>query len=431
MAGPSPQSLEAAIVFGGTLSLLLARPARVPDWAAALVGALLMLVLGLLSPSGALRALASASNVLLFFAGLGLASAAADRSGVFHAAARVATVFANGSQQRLLIGIFLAGVAVTAVLSNDATALLLTPVAYAAATRLGLNARPYAFTCALVANAASFVLPVSNPSNLLVLSAVPLTLGAFVIRLLIPSILGLGVTLAGLLWVFRDELAAPFDERFAVTSQTGSLPRRTRVGLVGVAGLGLAYLVAGTLGWPLGWVAVVGALILVAADSAVSGWHAHQLLAEAPWSLLALVVGLLVLIAGAEQVGLFASLGAGLLALASLGPAGVPLTVASLAVLANVINNLPAALVASSALRQLAAGPAQADLAAAAIVGVNLGPNLTTIGSLATMLWLVLLRRRGLHVSVVEYLRVGAVVTVPALLVAAASLWALAALLGQ
>ncbi|MBV9355020.1 MAG: hypothetical protein JO023_05780 [Chloroflexi bacterium] len=159
----------------------------------------------------------------------------------------------------------------------------------------------------------------------------------------------------------------------------------------------------------------------------MSGWHARQLLAEAPWSLLALVVGLLVLIAGAEQAGLFAGLGAGLLALASLGPAGVPLTVAWLALLANVINNLPAALVGTSALSQLAPGPARADLAAAAIVGINLGPNLTTIGSLATMLWLVLLRRRGLHVSVLEYVRVGGLVTLPALLVAAVSLWALAA----
>jgi arsenical pump membrane protein len=367
-----PRTLEAAIVFAGTLLLLLIRPARVPDWAAALAGAALMLVLGVLPPAQALDALVGASNVLLFLARLGLASAAADRSGVFHAAARAATVGA--------------------------------------------------------ANAASFLLPVSNPANLLVLGAVPLPLGAFLARLLIPSAVGLGVTLAGLLWVFREDLAAPFDERHAVTSQPG-LTNRTRVGLVGVAGLGLAYVVASALGWPLGWVALVGALVLLGADGAVSGWQPREVVFEAPWSLLALVIGLLVLTAGAEQAGLFAGLSGGLV-LASHGPAGVPLTVAALALLANLINNLPAALVATSSLGRLPPGPAQADLAAAVMVGVNLGPNLTTIGSLATTLWLVLLRRRGLHVSVIEYLRVGALITMPALVLTAASLWALAWVLG-
>jgi arsenical pump membrane protein len=94
-----------------------------------------------------------------------------------------------------------------------------------------------------------------------------------------------------------------------------------------------------------------------------------------------------------------------------------------MAVLANALNNLPAALIAASALGGLAAGIERSDLAAAIIVGVNLGPNLTTTGSLATMLWLVLMRRRGVEVSTLAYLRVGVVTTVPALLAAAAAVW--------
>jgi arsenical pump membrane protein len=91
--------------------------------------------------------------------------------------------------------------------------------------------------------------------------------------------------------------------------------------------------------------------------------------------------------------------------------------------MANMINNLPAALVAASALTGLPPDQTRANLVAASIVGVNLGPNLTTIGSLATMLWLLLLRRRGLDVSAWAYLRIGAAVTVPALLAAAGGLW--------
>jgi arsenical pump membrane protein len=126
---------------------------------------------------------------------------------------------------------------------------------------------------------------------------------------------------------------------------------------------------------------------------------------------------------------LFAGLEAGIRAAAGLGALGAPLTTLGTAVLANLMNNLPAALVAASALNALPLDRTREDLVAASIVGVNLGPNLTTVGSLATMLWLVLLRRRGLEVSPIEYLRVGVVVTVPALALAVAALWIVARVL--
>jgi hypothetical protein len=129
---------------------------------------------------------------------LGLSAATADRAGVFRAAAEAAARIGRGSQPRLLVSLYVAGVLVTAVLSNDATALLLTPVAFAVATRLGLDPRPYAFACALVANAASFLLPVSNPANLLVLASAPLPLGPFLVRLLLRSFLAIALTLGRL-----------------------------------------------------------------------------------------------------------------------------------------------------------------------------------------------------------------------------------------
>jgi arsenical pump membrane protein len=102
-----------------------------------------------------------------------------------------------------------------------------------------------------------------------------------------------------------------------------------------------------------------------------------------------------------------------------------------MALLANVINNLPASLVAATALGGLPAGVDRSNLVAAVIVGVNLGPNLTTIGSLATMLWLVLLRRRGLEISTLEYVRIGGLVTVPALAVAVGALWVIGGVLSN
>ena len=264
-----PEPLTVGVLFGGTLALLLVRPRRVPDWAAALGGGLAMILVGVWTLDQALRNLAESSDVLLFFVGLGVASTTADRAGLFDAAAHFAAATAHGSQRRLLVGLFAVSTVVTAELSNDATALLLTPVAFAAASRLGLNPRPYVFTCAMVANAASFILPVSNPANLLIMARVPLNLIEFTARLMAPSLVALGATLVGLLWLFRADLEAPYMD---VPSSGPALTSRARASLVGVVGLGAIYVLAAAMGWPLGRVAVVGAAVLVVLDARVAGW---------------------------------------------------------------------------------------------------------------------------------------------------------------
>lgn len=420
-------SVVGGAIFVASLVLLLVRPTRVPDWSAALGGGLLLVIAGVLPPGEALAQLAASWNVFLFFLGLGLSAATADRAGVFRAAAEGAARLGRGSQKRLLISIYAAGVLITAVLSNDATALLLTPVAFAVATRLGLNPRPYAFACALVANAASFLLPVSNPANLLVLSRAPLPLEAFLARLLLPCLLAIVLTLAGLLVVFRAELAAPFALSSAGPQR---LDRRTAVGLAGAGGLAVLYVFASAVNWPLGIVALGGALLLVVLDAMVAGWQLRAVLAEVPWTLFPLLAGLLLLVEGAERIGLVTPFVRMIEASARLGMNGLPLATFGMVALANLLNNLPAALVAATALGGLAPGIERSDLAAAVIVGVNLGPNLTTIGSLATMLWLVLMRRRGVEISALTYFRVGVMTTVPTLVAAATGLWIAARLIG-
>jgi len=136
---PPIASTLAAAIFVGSLVLLLVRPRRVPDWVAALGGGVLLVVLGVLPMHDAFEQLAASWNVFLFFLGLGLSAAAADQAGVFRAAAEAAARLSSGSQVRLFTSVYLAGAVVTAVLSNDATALLLTPVAFAVAARLGLD----------------------------------------------------------------------------------------------------------------------------------------------------------------------------------------------------------------------------------------------------------------------------------------------------
>jgi arsenical pump membrane protein len=416
MSEPLPGVLATAVAVA-TLILILTRPRRIPEPASAVLGAALMLLLGLVGPADAARAVAASWNVLLFFLGLMVVAFASERAGVFDAAARLVGRLGGGSARRLLVLVYLLGVVVTAFLSNDATALLLTPVVFTLARRLALPPLPYAYACALSANAASFILPVANPANLLVMAGAPLPLSVFVGRLWLPSIAANVVTLGGLLVLTWTTLGRAY-----VVPPPESMDRRAWLGLAGLALLVAAYLASDWLGWPLGVVACGGGVLLTALDALLARFEARALLREVPWGVLVLLAGLTVVVEGLVRSGVTGPATEALATLAGLEREGAAvvgsgpmLLAAATAVLSNVVNNLPLALITAASLRQIDPLAAQ-RLAAGAIVGIDLGPNLTTVGAFSTMLWVMLLRRRGLDVSPAAYSRVGLLLTPPALL---------------
>jgi arsenical pump membrane protein len=399
-----------------TIGLILARPGRLPEPAAAAIGAGAMLVLGLVSPRAALLAVAGSWNVFLFFLGLMVVAVASERAGVFDAAAHLVGRLGRGSARRLLVMVYLLGVVVTAFLSNDATALLLTPVVFSLARRLKLPPLPYAYACVLSANAASFILPVANPANLLVLAGAPMSLWAFVRHLWLPSIAANLLTLGGLLALTWTTLGQAY-----VVSTPEHLDRRSWLGMVGLLLLVAAYLGSDWLGVPLGVVACAGGLLLTALDTLAARFDARALLREVPWGVLVLLAGLTVVVEGLVGSGVTGPATGALDSLAHLGradglaaSAGAVAVAVATAILSNVVNNLPLALIVSASLGQLDPMDAQ-RLAAGAVVGIDLGPNLTTVGAFSTMLWVLLLRRRGLDVSPRAYARVGLLLTPPAL----------------
>jgi len=202
-----------------------------------------------------------------------------------------------------------------------------------------------------------------------------------------------------------------------------------RLGLTGLAVLMAAYLLSDWLALPLGVVACIGGLLLTALDAVSVRFEPRALLREAPWGVLVLLAGLTVVVEGLVRSGVTRPATAALDALARLavtdGSAGANIgaTVVALgtAVGSNLINNLPMALIVAAELLHLDPTEAQ-RLVAGAIVAVDLGPNLTTVGAFSTMLWLMLLRRRGLDVSARAYARVGLLLTPPALLAAVIAL---------
>jgi arsenical pump membrane protein len=407
--------VAAAAIFLLAIAAVVTRPRRLDEAAATSFGAVAMLLFGVLSPGQALTALAGQWNLFLFFLGLMLIAGLADAAGFFDAAGALAARAARGSGRRLLLNVFLAGTVITAFLSNDATALILTPVVYAVATRMRLPPLPYLFATTFVADTASMTLPVSNPINILINDRAHLGLGAYAGHLLAASLLAVAINTALFQFVFRREVGRRFeaDWRAALDS---AIPDRRLFNLtcVGLAVLAATYLAGSAVQLPLGSVAVGGAALLTVLALAARNLQPERIRAHVSLSLFAYVAGLLVMVRGVEAVGLTDAAVGWLVALGHGPISAVAAGLAGAAIGANLINNVPATLVLLSGTRSSHPLPFLAGV----LAGADLGPNLTPVGSLSTMLWLVIVRRHGVEISSIQYLKLG-VITTPALLLAA------------
>lgn len=399
-----------AICAAATAGVIV-RPFRWPEAVWAVLGATLLLVTGLIAPAGAWAAVLKGGDVYLFLIGMMLLSEAARAHGLFDWVAHRAAAGARGSAARLFTLVFLVGVGVTAFLSNDATAVVLTPAVYAVARQAKVAPLPLLFACALVANAASFLLPISNPANLVLYASELPRLGAWLAAFALPSVVAIGTTYLALRWLFRADLAGPAERGAAVALSGGG-----RMALAGIGATAALLTLASALGSDLGW-PTFGAGV---ATALVVQWRAGAsplpLVRAVSWSVLLLVAGLFVMVEALAGTGLIGWLAARL----SDGAASDPRATAAvagglLAVGSNLVNNLPAGLIAA---QTIAAAHPPAIVVDALLIGVDLGPNLSITGSLATILWLIAIRREGEDVTFLQFLRVGVVTTVPALVLA-------------
>ncbi len=394
--------------------LLAVRPWRVPGWVWPVSGALLVVLLGYEPAVAAADAIGRQWNVLLFILGLMGLSAAAQASGAFQWIADFVLDRARGSRRRLFILLFLACALVTVLLSNDATAIALTPVVYGAVSRCaGGQVKPFLFGCIFAANTASFGLPFSNPANVLILPHARLL--PYVWHLGPPQVAAIGINLAIFLFYFREQLCGGFPLVHA-TLPSG----RTARTLVALAAVGAAYVIALMVRWPLGPVAVLGATLTLTAAACTPLAAARSI----SWKTLVLLAGLFVLLDAVARAGfvewmvteLDRALRYGIFAGAAVAATGA-------ALLSNVFNNLPIAVAAA----YIVAHVTSERIAYPLIVGVDIGPNLTTAGSLATILWLAIVRNYGVRIGLAEYARVGALVVPATIGVSVLWLWILGA----
>jgi arsenical pump membrane protein len=412
-----------------TLVGIMVRPWKTNEALIALAGAGLLLLLGLITPAQTFFTLAQDWNTFFFFLGMMSLSALAETAGFFDWLAAWVARRSGGSRRRLFLNTFLLGSVISMVFSNDATALILTPIVYSLTTRLRLPVLPFLFACTFIADTASFLLPVSNPINIIVLSTFPLDLWTFLRLLFIPSIVVISINIGVFLLLYRRPLHGQFDsKRLPGAAEAIKHQGYFRYTCLVLGPLAISYVTAAALRVPLSLVAMAGALALL-----LGAWYWKQSTLQATgkqisWSIFGFIAGMFIVIQAVESTGLTAQFGQLLLRLSggtSLGAVLVGTGGAALGT--NLINNVPMAVVLTSSLHNLQHAPlaVQHGFIAATIFGCDLGPNVTTVGSLATVLWLVILRRRNLDVSGLDYFKVGVVVTPLMLLAGAVTIWLL------
>jgi arsenical pump membrane protein len=404
------------------LAAAVARRPRLPAPAVAAAGALLLLAAGILGAHQALHTIRELGPTIGFLAALLVLADGCRREGLFDALGELLARRSRGEERRLLALVFAAASAVTILLGLDATVVLLTPVVLVCAARLRAEPRAPSYACVHLANSASLLLPVSNLTNLLAFRASGLSFARFGALMLLPTVWAVGVDWIALRrLVPRGHPGTASALLPAAAAPDADHPKGFPAFALAVLALTLAgFLASSLLGVAPVWIATAGAALITLPALRTPAGTALDLARAVQPGFIVFVLGLAVIVAAVGAHGLQSALRHILPATSGPHPSlpALLLTAAVAAVVANLVNNLPATLLLIPIAATHGVGPVLAVL-----VGVNVGPNLTEAGSLATLLWRRALASGGTNLPRREFAVLGLLTVPPALVGATTLMW--------
>jgi arsenical pump membrane protein len=392
------------LVVGLTFACILARPFRLPAYISAFAGCLVCLLCGWLPVHDMLVAFRACLDVIAFLIGMMLLSELSSTIGLFDWVAALALSGSRGSKSALFAIVYGSGVIVTALFSNDATAVVLTPSVAAIAARARIDPIPFVLACAFVANAASTLLPIANPANLVLYAAHPPPFLHWLQMFWLPSVCAIVVT--GLL-LYATQLKALRGE-MKLPEECVRLTPRCRAMLAALPVFAVLLLIASQRGIALGIVTLSLAIILTLGLLGAQPARIRDCLGGVSWGVLALVAGFYGLTAAATHVGAIAAFQANVPPLPTTG--AVASFAAGFTALSMLVNNLPVGVLLSQLVNdphRTFAGLDPEYARRLAVLVVDIGPNIALTASLATILWLEQLKKSGIVFSGIRFFRLG------------------------
>ncbi|MGY1409813.1 MULTISPECIES: arsenic transporter [unclassified Luteimonas] len=420
--------LVALLIFVATIVLVIWQPRGLGVGWSASFGAVLALVTGVVGVSDIPTVWGFVWNATFTFVAVILISLVLDEAGFFEWAALHVARWGQGSGRRLFVYLVLLGAAVAALFANDGAALILTPIVIAMLLALKFTpAATLAFVMAagFIADTASLPLVVSNLVNIVSADYFDIGFGEYASVMFPVNLVSVGATLAVLMWFFRRDIPANYDVTLLKAPGSAIVDRATfNAGWVVLALLVVGFFVLERLGVPISVVAGAGALALLGVAARGHRISTRKVVREAPWQIVVFSLGMYLVVYGLRNNGLTDHLAMLLDRFAGHGLWAATFGTGLLtAFLSSVMNNMPTVLVGALSIEaSQAEGAVREAMIYANVIGSDLGPKFTPIGSLATLLWLHVLARKGIRITWGYYFKVGVILTLPVLLVTLAAL---------
>ncbi len=420
--------LIAFLIFLATLILVIWQPRGLGiGWSAA-AGAVVALLAGVIHVADIPVVWHIVWNATGTFVAVIIISLLLDKAGFFEWAALHVARWGRGSGKRLFVLLVLLGAAVAALFANDGAALILTPIVIAMLRALRFSARAtlaFVMAAGFIADTASLPLVVSNLVNIVSADYFKIGFARYAAVMVPVNLVAVASTLAALLWFFRKDIPANYDLAQLKAPAEAIHDRATFVTGWWVLGLLLVgFFWLESLGVPISAVAAVGAALLLAVASRGHRIATREVLRNAPWQVVVFSLGMYLVVYGLRNAGLTDYLTDVLNICATYGVWGAALGTGFItAMLSSIMNNMPTVLIGALSIDATSAqGVVREAMIYANIIGSDLGPKITPIGSLATLLWLHVLSNKGIRISWAYYFRVGILLTLPVLLITLAAL---------
>lgn len=420
--------LLAGSIFILTLVLVIWQPRGLSIGWSASIGALLALGTGVIHIDDIPVVWNIVWNATAAFIAVIIISLLLDESGFFEWAALHVSRWGNGRGRLLFTWIILLGAAVAALFANDGAALILTPIVIAMLLALGFSqATTLAFVMAagFIADTASLPLIVSNLVNIVSADFFGLGFTQYASVMVPVNLAAIAATLVMLHLFFRRDIPASYDvSLLKMPASAIKDPATFRAGWIVLLFLLVGFFVLEPLGIPVSAIAAVGAAVLFVVTKRGHAINTGKVLRGAPWQIVIFSLGMYMVVYGLRNAGLTEYLSAVLNMLADKGLWAATFGTGFLtAFLSSVMNNMPTVLIGALSIDGSAAtGVVKEAMIYANVIGCDLGPKITPIGSLATLLWLHVLAQKNMTITWGYYFRTGIIMTLPVLFVTLAAL---------